>query len=352
MTSDAIRQTGSGTIPYRPSFLDRFMDSVERLPVPYWLTYLGLFLVEVALLHILAWVDGWIPFYTFKPIILVFPIWLWVPMTIMTYLDSVSLKALSIFNSLLDIDEEELKRLKYEFTTMPNRGVILSGVFWGINYLILTYLGYETFYVSYGLGSLLSAAVFFTGLVSYLTGSAIYYHSFRQLSLVNRTVKMVRQFNLFRLDPVYAFSRVTSLIGVSWMLMLTLTLLTLPIQLATGLGLAIMAVQVVLAIAAFVLPLWFVHRRLVSEKRRLIAELDQRVESTLERLHHGLDKNELEDVDHFSNAMMGMGAEREVLVNIPTWPWRSDTLAGFLSAVVLPIVLYLIQLLIEKLMSG
>lgn len=342
----------SDTRPYPPSFLDRFMDFVQRQRVPYWLTYLCCLILEVALLHILAWVDGWMPAFTFNPIMAVFPIWLWVPLIIMTYVDSVAVDALSSFRPLLNIGEEELNRIKYEFSTMPPRGVFLSGLFWSINYLFLTYLGYKVFYVAYGLDSFLASVIFTVGLISYLTGSAIYYHSLRQLSLVNRTVRMARQLNLFRLDPVYAFSRVTSLIGISWMLMLTLTLLTLPIRLATGLGVAIMAVQIVLAIAAFVLPLWFVHQRLVSEKRRLIAELNLRVQSAMDKLHHALDNGERDDIDHFSNALMGMGAEREMLTAIPTWPWRAGTLTGFLSAIVLPIVLFLIQFAIQKWLEG
>lgn len=338
--------------PYRPSFLDRFMDFVQRQRVPYWLTYLCLLIVEVTIFHILAWVDGWMPIFTFNPLLATFPVWLWIPMAVMTYVDSVSVSALSSFRPLLDVDEEQYDRLKYELTTMPPRGVFLSGLFWGINYLLLTYLGYQVFYVAYGLDSFLAAIVFTVGLITYLTGSALYYHSLRHLSLVNRVVRMAKKFNLFRLDPVYAFSRVTSLIGISWMLMLTLTLLTLPIRLATGLGIAIMAVQILLAIAAFVLPLWFVHRRLVAEKLNLIIELNLRVQSAMDKLHHALDKNEKEDIDHFSNALMGMGAEREVLTAIPTWPWRAGTLTGFISAIVLPIVLFLIQFAIQKWLEG
>jgi hypothetical protein len=338
--------------PYPPSFLDRFMDFVQRQRVPFWLTYLCCLVLEVALLHILAWADGWVSPYTFNPLMATFPVWLWVPMAIMTYVDSVSLQALSSFRSLLDITEEQFNGLKYEFTNMPSRGVFLSGLFWSINYLLINYLGYDATYVALGWGKTFAATTFTVGLVTFLTGSAIYYHSLQKLVLINRTVKMVKQFNLFRLDPVYAFSRVTSLIGISWMLMLTLTLLTLPIRLATGLGVAIMAVQILLAIAAFVLPLWFVHRRLVSEKRNLIAELNLRFQSAMDKLHHALDKNEKDDVDHFSNALMGMGAEREVLTAIPTWPWRAGTLTGFLSAIVLPIVIFLIQFAVEKWLGG
>ncbi|RJP52212.1 MAG: hypothetical protein C4583_07090 [Anaerolineaceae bacterium] len=338
--------------PYPPSFLDRFMDFVQRGRVPYWLTYLILLIVQVTILHILAWMDGWMPVFTFNPIMAVFPIWLWIPMIVMTYVDSVALDALNSFRPLLKIEDEELNRLRYEFTTMPPRGVFLSGLFWGINYLLLTYLGYQVGYEAYGLDAFLGSVTFIVGLISYLTGSAIYYHSLRQLSLINRTVRTARQLNLFRLDPVYAFSRVTSLIGISWMLMLTLTLLTLPIRLATGLGLAIMAVQILLAIVAFVLPLWFVHRRLESEKLKLVAEHNLRVESTIKLLHETLDNKKLEISAHFNDAMASLAAEREVLSAIPTWPWRAGTLTGFLSAIVLPIIIFLIQFAVEKWLGG
>ena len=254
-TTDSMRKESSQTSLYPPSFIDRFMNFVERLPGPYWLTYLVLFILQSLLVHIIAWIDGWQPAFTFNPIALLFPFWLWAPLAMMTYLDQVSLEALSSFSPLLDVDEETLNRLKVEFTVMPARSVILSGVFWVIIYIIFTVVAFQAFYIEYGLGTFLSIVIFIEGLVSYAVGSAIYYHSLRQLRLVNYTVKMARQFNLFQLDPVYAFSRVTSLIGIAWMIMLSLTLLTFPIELVDAPVLALLVLQVALAVAAFVLPL-------------------------------------------------------------------------------------------------
>ena len=231
---------------------------------------------------------------------------------------------------------------------MPPRGVILSGVMWAIVYFLLTYLTYDGFYVRYGLGVFFQVFTFLQGLITYSTGSAIYYHSLRQLWLVNRTVKMVKRFNLFQLEPVYAFSRLTSRTGISWMIMLGLTLLMFPLELAKGLMLAVLGFQVVLAVAAFVLPLRFVNYHLVSEKRRLLAEHNQRIESTLDHLHRSLDKNETDTAEQLGNTLVGLHTEREILMNISTWPWRTGTLTGFLSAIVLPIALLLIQLGIEK----
>jgi hypothetical protein len=97
------------------------------------------------------------------------------------------------------------------------------------------------------------------------------------------------------------------------------------------------------AIAAFVLPLQFVRRRLVAEKRRLLAEADRRLESTLARLHHSLDEAQMTEIDHFDHALAALSAEREALNKIPTLPWRGTTLSAFLSAILLPLALFVLQ---------
>lgn len=346
--SDTTPKNMSVIRPYAPSFLDRFMRFVQHLPIPYWLTYSLLFTVVSAINYALAWLDGWLPAFSFNSILLLFPIWQWGTLAIITYLNKTSETAISSFCPLLDIDDEMLEKLKYEFTTMPAPGVILSGVIWTIVYLFLTYLSYDAFYVQYGLGKFYQVFTLLEGLICYFTGSVIYYHSLRQLWLVNRIVKMVRQFNLFQLEPVYAFSHLTARTGISWMFMLGLTLLTFPLDLAQGLTFAVLILQVILALAAFALPLRFVNYHLVAEKRRLIAKLNQRVESTLEQVHRSIDENRPGEVENLNSALTGLNTEREILTNIPTWPWRAGTLSGFLSAIALPIILLLAQIVIER----
>jgi len=333
---------------YPPSFVDRLMQSVQRLPIPYLLTYSLLFLLESALFHIISWVDGWLPPYRFSPLALTFPLWLWGPLAIMTYLNSVSLEALANFRPLMDMPDEATSRLKYEFTTMPARGVMISGGIWTIVYVMFTYLSLDTMYTANGFGALAKGFSVVGGWISFFVGSAIYYHTIRQLRLVNRTVRMVKQFDLFRLDPVYAFSALTSRTGISWVILLSLTLLIVPLQTAPFPNLTMLILQVVLAVSAFALPLRIVNSHLVSEKRRLLAELDQRVKATLARLHRALDDNALEDVAQLNNAIAGLNAEREILAKIPTWPWRAGMFTGFLSIVVLPILLFLLQLFLAR----
>jgi hypothetical protein len=176
------------------------------------------------------------------------------------------------------------------------------------------------------------------------------YHSIRQLRLVQQTVKLVRQFDLFRLDPVYAFSVLTAQTGIAWVLLAALTLLMSPIQ-ASSLEIGPI-IGVVLALAAFALPLWIVHQRLVLEKRRLLAQHDQRVASTLTRLNHSVDENDLSDVPELNSVLEGLNTQGKILEKIRTWPWRTETLTGFLSAIVLPILLFLIQIAIQHWLNG
>lgn len=351
-TSDPTQEEAQGASPYAPSFLDRLMVAVKRLPIPYWLTYFALFVLETLIAHVISWADGWLPANTFNSFLMLLPMWLWAPLAIMTWLNSIAVEALSNFSPLLDVQPETLRQLKNEFTTMPARNVILSGVIWGVIYLILTYLAYDSLYATFHLGTLFAVFVILEGLVTFFSGGALYYHSIRQLRLVHRTVSMVKAFDLFRLDPVYAFSVVTSRTGAAWVILLSLTLVLFPIQIATGPVLALLILQLLTATGAFAVPLWIVHQRLVVEKRRLEAEHAQRVKATLAELHRRLDDKELAGFVQINNAMLGLNAERDVLAKIPTWPWRAGLLTGFLSVLVLPIILLLLQLVLGRWFGG
>jgi Na+/pantothenate symporter len=174
---------------------------------------------------------------------------------------------------------------------MPARGVIISGAL-DHRHIVFTSLALRM-YAAYGFGRLAEVTNIVRGWVSFFIGSAFYYHTIRQLILVNRTVRMVRQFDLFQLEPVYAFSALTSRTAVAWVILISSTLFTAPIQAAPFPTLALLVVQLALGIAAFVLPLRTVNSHLVGEKRRLLAELDLRVKKTLASLHRCFDDNAL-----------------------------------------------------------
>ncbi|HLC05326.1 MAG TPA: hypothetical protein VJK02_20010 [Anaerolineales bacterium] len=335
-------------LPYPASWIDRLMSSVQRLPLPYGITYAILFVLEVLVLHVLGWIDGTLPLFTFHQLYLLFPLWIWGPLTIMTYLDEVALHALIEFQPLMGKHKTEIPRLQYELTTLPARSVWISALLWAVVFAIVMYVGFPVVVRQYSYGPLAIASAWIFGLFSYAFGSVVYYHTIRQLRLVSRTLAMVERVNLFHLDPVYAFARLTAQTGVSWLLLAAVTLMIFPFELVNVTVVAQYVTQVLFALGAFVLPLWNVHQRLVTEKRRLLAAVSRRQETAIGRLHKALDEDDMSRVKEIDTGLAGLASERNLLSAVPTWPWRAATFSGFVSALVLPIMLFLIQLAIRN----
>jgi uncharacterized membrane protein (UPF0136 family) len=260
----------------------------------------------------------------------------------------VALSALREFRPLLKFDDEGVRRLGIEFTTMPSRPVIISGLLWSLAYGVICYVNVPIWTELYSVGPFALTIAIAAGLLTFFTGSIIYYHTIRQLRLVSQTVAKVSTFNLFRLDPVYAFSRLTARTGVVWILLVSITPMLFPSRLNPIPMIVLSLFQIALALAAFVLPLWSVHKRLVTEKRSLLADISSRVEAASRRLHRHLDEDDLTRIGDVKDAFAALAAERDVVDKIPTWPWRAGTLGGILSALALPIVLFLIQRILQR----
>jgi len=350
-TPRLVAPSDPAKLPYPPSWIDRFMSSIQRLPVPYGIAYAILFLLEVAVMHAIGWWDGSLPPLRFDRLYLLFPLWLWGPLAIMTYLDEVALHALRDFQPLLGKHEEEIPRVQYELTTLPARSVWISALVWTGVFALLMYVGFPIVVREYSYGPLAIAAVWVFGLLTFLSGSIVYYHTIRQLRLVSRTIALVERVNLFHLDPIYAFARLSAQTGVTWLLLAGVTLIIFPFELINLTTVALYGMQVVFALGAFLLPLWKVHQRLVAEKRRLLAGVNRRLEVAIHRLHEALDGDDLARVKEIDTALGGLGSERKVLSSIPTWPWSTATLSGFVSALVLPVALFLIQLALKNLLG-
>ncbi len=346
-SSDRIAPDRTATLPYPPSVHDRIMQGVKRLPLPYGLAYLLLFLLTVLIYNLVDWISGSTPFFHFTLLDCFYPLLIWGSLAIMTWLDDTARIALHRFSPLLDVHPETLQRLEYEFTTMPPRGLVGRTVLWTSLYGIFMATVYIPVIVPHLHSS--PATVAFSLVVGFFAfNCGLFYHAIRQLLLVNRTVKLVKHFDLFRLESVYAFSRFTARTGAALLLMASLMLVVVPLQLSPVPLLAFVVTGMASALAAFALPLWVVHRRLVAEKRKLLAEHDLRVEAALAKLHQSADKNELETVYQLSSLLDGLNVEDGILGKTRTWPWSTGTLTGFITAIVLPMALFFIQLAIQK----
>lgn len=341
--------------PYLPSWIDSLMDWIEGLPGPHWLFYLVMLALVVVLNNGLHWLDGTLPFGVFHPVRTtdsLFPIYF---LVLMHYLNQIAARALDAFRPLLDIEEAQTARLRYELTTIP----AWVGLVTGIAALILGPLLVAADAPSLGLGpsSPIVMVLFEVALAvaSVAFFFAFIYHMIHQLWLVNRIHRSTTRINLYQPAPIYAFSTLTVRTGIGLVFFsYYIVIQSDPTQSSSSplnIGLGVIILLLLLSAASFILPLNNMHRLLVAEKGRLIGEANRRLEAALTSLYAGVDTQNLEDMDGLNKAISSLIAARDVLAKISTWPWETNTSRAFATAVLLPIILWLLTRVLDRVIS-
>lgn len=345
---------GGDARPYPASWVDLILRRLERAPWPAWMTYGVLAIATAGVANLLLLLAG----RDFAAVALRFSVIGLVPVfaiALMRHLDRVASEALDRFRPLLDTTPDEVERLRYRLTVLPRRDVILLLAFvtWSTVAGAATAPGnLEIDGASIGPAALIVAFACFTG---YCYGS-LTLKVVRQLVLVDRIHRQAPGVDLFNVGPLHAFSRLTSHASLGMLVLVAVLGITTARQfvlastseLATAAILAFYATLGVAGIAAFVLPLYGLHRRIVIEKERLQASADTRLTSLLGALHDDVDGLDLSRADGLSKILGSAFQERDVLARLPTWPWQAATLRAFISALVLPVLVYVLARVAER----
>ena len=343
-------------LPYAPSWVDRLIAWIERLPLPAWLFYLTAILVALLIEHIVQWMDGSLPLGSTSPALAAEAPFLVFAPAVYQYLNTTARQALQEFRQALQIDDAQYAILKYELTTVPARPALIAtliGVVLGAISLVSTP-------AAFGLAPGTSTATAILLVLYIIIQSPFYfilvYHTLRQLRLVASIHAMVKHINLFQLFPVYAFSSLTARTGLAIIFLIYYSyffLYHLNIRGSTPgpLGFITLIVFLLVALACFVLPLYGIHLRLAQEKSRLLGEANHRLELALSDLHQRVDSREYDKVDGIQKTLAALKAEHDVLEKISTWPWKTETLRSFISIIALPIILYLISRFLGRLVG-
>ncbi len=344
--------------PYPPSWVDRLINAVEKAPGPAWLTYLGGLLTAILLSHAVRWIDGSLPAGSVDvirvaeaPFLILFP-------AIQQYLNATARHALEGFRPALQIGDDEYAELQYRLTTIPSGpGVLAGGI--GAAVGLLSLLSSP---VGYGVTPRTSLATdLLTAFFAMLTLAflAVFtYHTLRQLRLVASVHRMAKHINLYQLAPVHSFSTLTSRTGIAIILTVSAgyVFLSYTSVRAAAAGFSfvdvvIMVIMLLVALACFALPLNSMHDRLTYEKTRVLGEVNRRLEATFNTVHERLDAGELLTMDKMEKALANLITERKVLGEVSTWPWRPETLRGFLSTLALPILLYVVTAILGRILG-
>jgi hypothetical protein len=344
--------------PYPPSWVDRLINWVDKLPGPAWVAYLGGLLTAILLSHAARWIDRSLPAGSVDiarvaeaPFLVFFP-------AAQHYLNTTARSSLEGFRPALQVRDDEYTKLRYRLTTIPSRSGAVVGVIGaalGLMSLLSSPLGY-------GVTSETSLATdVLTAFFAMLTLSflAVFtFHTLRQLRLVALVHRMAKHIDLFQLAPVYSFSTLTSRTGISIILLLSAGYVFFSFAIVPGsspafspVDLVVMVFMFLVALACFALPLNSMHARLSHEKIRALSEVNRRLETTFESVHELLDKGELHAIDQMEKTLTILTTERKMLAEVSTWPWRPETLRGFLSTLALPILMYVITALVGRVLG-
>ena len=356
--------------PYPPSWYDRLSRRIDRLPGPSWLAYLLLGVAGMLVLTGVQMLAG--AYHPGKYLVL--HLFLGSQFAyllgLMRLLDRSAAAALDTFRPVLDLPRRSregpaekastLEELRYRLTTLPPRPTLwasLAGVLLGLVIPLLVFrIPGTTAYsltAAFAWGRISTwpgaMAVFLIQLAfSEAVAGAFIYHSIHQLREISRIYLTFARLNLYRLQPLYAFSVPAALTSGGLILYNYTWFAVAPEFLAQPISIALGIFFATATAVIFAWPLLGIHRRLVAEKRKALAESARRFEAAVSELHQRVDKKAMTKMDDLNKTLASLELERAALHRIPTWPWDPGTPRGLAVTLVLPLIIWLAQYILQR----
>lgn len=334
---------------YNPSWFDRFTDWVESLPVHGWVFYFGLGLLLNLIQMLFLWLDGGLLAEELLPIIL-FNGWL-LPyvLALIHYLDDGAATALHSMRPTLDLSEPEFDQYEFRLTTMPFLPPLIAGLIMMVFVLVMERV--STLPVRYAALEQLPVFSVVYHIVDKSTAflfGVIIYHTIRQLRLVNTINSKHVRVNLFHLGPLQAFSRLTAGTAVGIVAGIYGWMLINPDLMTDPLNLTFVMLFTILAAAVFAWPLYGVHRLMQMEKEQMLHEIDLQFEAVFARFNQRLREDDYSEIERLNRTISSLEIQHRKIKAIPTWPWRPETVRSVLTVIAIPLVVNILQVLVQQ----
>ena len=337
--------------PFRPSWFDRFLLWLEARPGPYWLTILIIYVLLSVQSQLTNWIAGIELWGQLNPEHLVYQLFTAEVLYFWKYLDRDARRALAAFRPMLSVEEKPFLELEYRFTHQPARHVaaltilgLVLGAYYSFSIEVMNSgslsLSFATIYGILGFGVPMTLALIFV------------YRIIRQLRIVTQLYASASEIDLYHLNPVYALSSHTAKTGLILLMLIYTNLLLSPGSIEVPTALITTVAISLISVSAFLLPLQGINHRLVAEKKALVSEVNDRIKRTFTLLESKVDGRDWGQIKEVETAISGLERQKLFIERIPTWPWQPGTVRGFLSAMLLPILLWAIQQLLGRLLSA
>jgi hypothetical protein len=325
------------------SFIDRLLDAIRALPFGGWWVYpLALVLIE-AWVAVVPWLNGTAPVGRIDVATLAFFPYPVFALAMIHYLDDVADRALTTFTPVID-DPASLATWRSRFTRFPARQAAVAALA-GLAFGFIAMANVPpTLYRQFSPDLLTTALwVGWLTLPGFALAALLLLQTWRQLRAVSAIHAAATRIDPFELEPVFAFSRLTARTGLGYLLIVYYSVLTTGG--AYGADPQILLLDVLFgsaALACFILPLLGMHRKLAAAKADLRAQVRSRVRPVSSELYRRIDRDELVGMAELDDTISSLARLADIVDRLPTWPWAPQLLRGFLSAALLPIVIWFV----------
>lgn len=339
---------------YSPSWVNHLTAWVGRQPWPSWSFYLGVWLVLVGVLVAALWIEGVFPVGTVFPAQLFIPAMIALFLGMIHFLDSRAEASLTTLRPALTVSDEEYNQLRYQLTTLPAIPTLLVSIAVICIVFLLGQITGETESSMEVLAASTIAANLLTAVywIGWWVLGAFLYHSIHQLRVINHIYTRHTRVHLFSMSPLYAFSHVTALTaGILAIATYGWTALN-PENLIDPTAIAGVTLITVLALGVFAWPLLGARRILAKEKAQWLDQVSLRVEAVFAEIHRRIDAGELEEVEELTKVLSVLESQRDTLNGISTWPWQPETLRFLVTALLVPLFLWIIQYVLQLVLGS
>ena len=322
--------------------LSRVLGWADRLPGHGWWLYPLLYVLLIAWSHVIVWATGQVPVGKIEPLLVVGHFYAPFILGATAWINRSSARALDSFWPATGWPEDEHEAWRHRFVTSPGRWD-LALIALGVVIAVVAFLSAPVTSLPNGDRTILFVAYVIPAGLGYVTALLAIVHSAYQLRLVGRIHREATAIDPFDRVSLYAFSSLTARTGITYVLIAYYSLtVNGAFQAGNIVGVVMLGVVFAMGVACFVLPLWGIHDRLGREKELLIRDVEVRVSRLGEEMYRRIDTGQFDATKVVSDALAGVSDLRKRIVDIPTWPWRPQVLSGFLSALILPVAVFLI----------
>ena len=353
LSTETANQIPSEQISYSPSWFDRFSDWMEKLPGSYLLYYVALGIGVLAFLFGAAELGGEIGGPITDPMRMYVAFIIPYLFGMAHFLDLTAGKAIEKLRPSLRLEGVSLAQLQSQITTLPARPALLASI--AAVVLVHFPMFFTTEYIpidDLDPRDTSQLALLIAGVLFWWTFGLVVYHTVHQLRAVSRIYTEYVDVNLYRLGALYALSTITAITSIGIIVAVAMAVALVPTIALQALGIAVIAISLVLAGITFAWPLWGVHRIMIEEKERMQAECSKRYESLMNDWHLKVDSRELDGSGDLHSAIKSLLVEKGEIHKIPTWPWTPGILRGWISALFLPLAVWLLQWFVERFLLG